>query len=326
MADSESREHPAVQRAREVKEASATQLMAYPNVNGVGVGYKVVAGRRTDVIAVRVYVAKKLPKAALRPEEILPENLQGVPVDVIEATFHIHQGEDNRTLHNPLVGGVSVGNFILGGSGTLAVSVFDNVTKEDMILSNWHVLCGRFDCAIGEEIIQPGTGGEDTGTSSDVVAHLYRAALTDQVDAAIASLTGDRFLLKEILGLGSVTDVGVPQLGMQVKKSGRTTGLTTGTIVDISADVQIGGYPDGVHTFHNQIHIQNGGMVSRPGDSGSLWIDDANRAIALNFAGTSDGSIATANRFSVVMETLNIDLAVGITQQDFIAATADLLL
>jgi hypothetical protein len=57
------------------------------------------------------------------------------------------------------------------------------------------------------------------------------------------------------------------------------------------------------------IVIQNGDMVSRPGDSGSLWIDDANRAIALNFAGTSDGSIATANRFSVVMDTLNIDLA-----------------
>src|SRR5260370_37279484 len=90
------------------------------------------------------------------------------------------------------------------------------------------------------------------------MARLYRAALTDQVDAAIASLTGDRFLLKEILGLGSVTDVGVPQLGMQVRKSGRTTGLTAGTIFDISADVQIGGYPEVVRHFFNQTPIQKG--------------------------------------------------------------------
>lgn len=326
MADSESREHPAIQKAQEVKNAVASQLMTMPNVTGVGVGYKVVGGRRTDVIAIRVYVAKKLPKAALRPEEVLPESLQGVPVDVIESTFHIHQGEDNQALHNPLVGGISIGNFILGGSGTLTVSVFDNDTKEDMILSNWHVLCGRFDCAVGEEIIQPGTGGGDTGTSADIVARLYRTALTNQVDAALARLTGDRFLLKEVLGLGSVTDVGVPQLGMQVRKSGRTTGLTTATIVDISADIQIDGYPDGTHTFNNQILLQDGDMVSLPGDSGSLWIDDANRAIGLNFAGNQNGTLGIANRFTAVMDALNIDLVEGITQQDFIAASADLLL
>jgi hypothetical protein len=300
--------------------------MTRPNVTGVGVGYKVVGGRLTDVISIRVYVAKKLPKEALRPEELLPESLQGIPVDVIEATFHIHLGEDNRTRHNPLVGGISIGNLTLGGSGTLTVSVFDNVTKEDMILSNWHVLCGRFNCAVGESIIQPGQGGGDTGTSGDIVARLYRTALTDQVDAAIARLTGDRFLLKEILGFGSVTDLGIPQLGMQVRKSGRTTGLTTGKIVDISATVGINGYPDGAHTFHNQIQISDGNQVSRPGDSGSLWIDDSNRAIALNFAGSVDGTLGTANPFSAVLQALNIDLAIGITQQDFIAATDDILL
>jgi len=283
------------------------------------------------VISIRVYVAKKLPKQDLRPEELLPENVEGIPVDVIEATFQIHQdGSDlpiseHQRRRNLLVGGISIGNLLLGGSGTLGASVFDNNSGQHMVLSNWHVLCGRFDCSVGEPIIQPGQGGGDSGGPGDMVARLHRFALTDEVDAAIARLTGHRFLLRQVLGIGAVWKVGTPGLGMPVRKSGRTTGVTVGTITDESADVDVGGYPDGTRTFHNQILIEDGNQISRKGDSGSVWIDDSNRVVGLNFAGSLSGDLGIANPISAVLQALNINLRVGVTMQDFIAVTSSIL-
>ena len=74
-----------VRRVAEVKRAVAGRLRAYPNVNGVGVGFKEVGGVRTDQVAIRVYVDRKLPRAQLADDEILPEEVEGIPVDVIEA-------------------------------------------------------------------------------------------------------------------------------------------------------------------------------------------------------------------------------------------------
>jgi hypothetical protein len=324
MADNIAKEDPILSKALEVKNTIASQLMANPNVTGVGVGYKIVKGKRTEEVCIRVYVRKKLPKQELRPEEILPESIEGIPVDVIESRPELLQGgseppvEEHRRRRYPLVGGISIGNLTLGGLGTLGVSVFDNVSGEDMILSNWHVLCGRPDCAVGEPIIQPGTGGGDSGGSGDLVARLHRFALTDEVDAAIARLTGHRFLLKEVLGLGTISEVGTAELGMLVRKSGRTTGITVGMVTDISADV-LG--------HHNQIVVEADEKIGDRGDSGSIWIDDANRVVGLLFTGeVPSGERMYANPISAVLQALNINLRIGVTMQNFIAVTSNILL
>jgi hypothetical protein len=306
-----------VRRAQELKEANTVRLRAYPNVTGVGVGFKEVGGVRTDTVAVRVYVARKVPVAELASEDVLPREVDGVPVDVIEGRWVVHDVADHRVRHDPMIGGISVGNIVLGGSGTIGGSVFDNRSQEDMILSNWHVLCGRTDCAIGETVVQPGTGGGDTGTAADIVARLHRAALTDEVDCAIARLSGHRFLLRDLLEVGPLGGVAEAVLGAVVRKSGRTTGATTATVTDISADVDVNGYPEGTHSFHHQLIIE-GNNASLPGDSGSLWVDDDNNAIGLNFAG-SDGGQAIANRINTVLTELDINLTRGVTQQALIA-------
>ena len=327
MAEHNEGHKPELKQAHDVKKEFEAELKNKANVTGVGVGYKIINGKRTNQVCVRVYVSKKLPKASLDPGDVVPATINDVPLDVIEARFEVHQDPsvpaDHRLHFNPLLGGISVGNFALGGSGTLGMSVFDNVLAEDMILSNWHVLCGSFMCTPGESIIQPGQGGGDTGGAGDVVATLYRFALTDEVDCAIARLTGDRFLLKEIFGRGTVTEVTSPQLGMRVRKSGRTTGLTSGVITDESANITIGGYPNGDRDFRNQVIIENGSQVSRPGDSGSIWLDDANRAVGLNFAGSGDSGVA--NPMPAVLAALNINLKFGITMHDFVAITNNIL-
>lgn len=323
----ESEKHgPVLKKAHEVKRKNKSRLMNKANVTGVGIGYKIKNGKRTKQVSIRVYVSKKLPKNKLSASDLLPKTIENIPVDVIEAKFEVDQDPsipgNHRLRFNPLLGGISIGNSVLGGSGTLGVSVFDNVLGEDMMLSNWHVLCGRVTCASGEPVIQPGSGGGDV--AGPVVGTLYRAAITNQVDGAIARLSGDRFLLKELFGWGPVSSVAVPALGMRVRKSGRTTGITSGVITDIDADIDFT-YPDGVHrSLQHQVMIENGTQVSRPGDSGSIWIDDSNNAVGLNFA--HSGDMGVANPMPAVLSALNINFRIGITMHDFVAITANTLL
>lgn len=308
-----------VDRARSVKERHADKLKAYPNVVGVGVGHEIVGGKRTDRVCVRVYVRRKLPKSELPPGAVLPDTIDGLPVDVIEDEFWIHQAppvtlEDHRRPHNFLIGGVSIGNLLVGGSGTLGVSVFDNRTGQEMLLSNWHVLCFSDTCQVGEPIIQPGQGGGDVGTANDVVAQLFRSQLSLDVDAAIAQPLGQRPLFKEVLELGVVEASSRAVLGMTVRKSGRTSGLTQGTVADVSADLDVNGYPNGAESFRDQIVIEGVVEVSLPGDSGSVWVDNANQVVGLNFAGSTR---AIANHIDAVLAALDINLGPGMTVLDW---------
>lgn len=74
----------AAQRASAVKQAYQDELLSKANVVGVGVGFRTVGGQRTDDIALVVMVTQKLPRAQLDPRDILPREIEGIPVDVQE--------------------------------------------------------------------------------------------------------------------------------------------------------------------------------------------------------------------------------------------------
>jgi len=80
MEDQEAR----TQRALAVKEAVEADLLSRPNVVGVGVGTKRKGGQETGQVALIVMVDRKIPAAQLAPEETIPAEIQGVPVDVVE--------------------------------------------------------------------------------------------------------------------------------------------------------------------------------------------------------------------------------------------------
>ena len=62
------------------------------NVHAVGIGRKVVEGKTTRELSVRLYVVQKLAKSLLPPRDLLPETIDGVPVDVIEFESGISDG------------------------------------------------------------------------------------------------------------------------------------------------------------------------------------------------------------------------------------------
>jgi len=58
--------------------------MSRANVVGVGVGLRARAGRRVREVAIVVMVRQKVPRAMLAEADVLPRQIDGVPVDVVE--------------------------------------------------------------------------------------------------------------------------------------------------------------------------------------------------------------------------------------------------
>lgn len=185
-------------------------------------------------------------------------------------------------------------------SGTLGALVTNGTNH--YILSNNHVLARTGMAAPGEDISQPGL--VDSNCAPDtIVADFTAAAILgpSNVDAAVAQLrTGAMDPTGSILDIGPISNVvQAPALGLAVKKSGRTTGLTSSTVTSIDTDVRVQ-FQRGCHkgrkfwvTFNDQVIIGGSGF-SAGGDSGALIVTDTACAqpVALLFAGSRTSTIA----------------------------------
>jgi len=58
--------------------------MGKANVVGVGIGLRSRGGERTGEVVLVVMVNRKVPQAHLAPADIIPSEIDGVPVDVQE--------------------------------------------------------------------------------------------------------------------------------------------------------------------------------------------------------------------------------------------------
>jgi hypothetical protein len=71
-------------RIKSVKAAHEHSLMAKANVVGVGIGYRATASVRTRQLAIIVMVKKKVSRLKLSPDDLIPESIEDIPVDVQE--------------------------------------------------------------------------------------------------------------------------------------------------------------------------------------------------------------------------------------------------
>ncbi len=72
------------ERASQVKSHYSEMLLGKPNVVGIGIGLREKAGEYSDEIALVVFVTKKLPSAEIDPADLIPAEIEGVPIDVQE--------------------------------------------------------------------------------------------------------------------------------------------------------------------------------------------------------------------------------------------------
>jgi hypothetical protein len=71
-----------IDRVRAVREAHEAELLDKANVVGVGIGARERHGRPTGELAIVVSVTRKLPARELDPDDVVPQELDGVPVDI----------------------------------------------------------------------------------------------------------------------------------------------------------------------------------------------------------------------------------------------------
>jgi hypothetical protein len=123
------------------------------------------------------------------------------------------------------------------------------------------------------------------------------------VDAALGRPLNPDDVTDDILEIGPIQGTARGELGMALKKSGRTTGFTTGEIqqVDVTASVQYG--PGQIARFTDQLLA---GAMSQGGDSGSAVLNDDNRLVGLLFAGSENTTIV--NRIEHVFSALGVTL------------------
>ncbi len=315
------------------------QLLEQSNVIAVGAGYKVTGGQKTSNLGIVCSVTKKVAPSQLSSKDLVPPTLDGVLTDVIE-TGVIRALQSPTEKHRPAPGGVSIGHRDIT-AGTLGCLVKKNARL--VILSNNHVLANSNAAEIGDPVLQPGPhdGGRypeehiadleqfvplqfsglpsecpiATGIAgflnriADLLGSSVRLQAIDRqqkenlVDAAIARPLNPEDVKKVILQIGTIQGVAEGTLGMAIKKSGRTTGLTSGEIqqVDVTVNVQ---YGEGkIAQFKDQLMA---GAMSQGGDSGSAVLDESNQLVGLLFAGSDTSTII--NRIQNVFSELGVAL------------------
>ncbi len=303
-------------RLERAKEVALQRLLAIPGVHTVGIGYKRRGGEATGELAVVVFVDKKLARADIDPDWMVPREIQFfmestgqqevVPTDVVERARaveypHIPDGT-LATRARPAAGGRSISLAGVPG-GTLGGWVWDNLNDNIVLLTNNHVLGS----VAGADVVQP-------WKSTAAADHLADVVRTGTLDATIAAPVNSADVLLEVEGLGpAVYEVATATLNMEVEKSGATTEHTIGTV----AYVGLTGHYGSANDF--EVHPTNPpNEFANHGDSGSLIVERTNpsgaswkRVIGLLWGGVPSEGNAYAHQIQDVFANLNLTTLCG---------------
>jgi len=177
------------------------------------------------------------------------------------------------------------------------------ITYDNKILSNAHVIATNPDTGeflnTATPIIQPGS--YDGGTLDDRVGALeayipidfasdaknYADAAIGSIDGGVAASPGEQFYEGGNYWIEGSTEV---SKGDIVRKSGYTTGVTTGEVIHTNASVVVW-YGDRSAYFADQIVVtQDNWSFAAPGDSGSA-VDKDGEFVGLVFAGSESSAV-----------------------------------
>ena len=234
----------------------------------------------------------------------IPDEIEGIPTRVVVSGKVVPYAKPGS---GTLQMGTSTGNDLECASGTLGCVVVKGGV--DYFLSNNHVFARQNAASIGERIDAPGRyDGHPVCSQTPQCANLSQFQAVsfsnnNTVDCAIARpISGLSYTSAEAGGYTPVSTTVAPSVGLAVKKTGRTSKLTHGTIQAINVTIQVQ-YSNGVARFVNQ--IQTPGSFIRSGDSGSLMVTETgNNPVGLCFAGGSGASFA--NPIGSVLQALGV--------------------
>ena len=280
----------------DVLKSAAKSILDLEGIVGIG------SSRSLKIFVESEEYAEAVPTtfAGQPVETIVTGRLKAMPLSISE-----RQGKVR-----PLIGGISVGNEYIT-AGTLGV------VHDGWILTNAHVIAMDMGANFVEQakVIQPGL--YDQGDpEKDVVGYLFGyvpivfndITAENYVDFAVGTTTVDH--VNDVIA-GETEDYQVvltpyePKEGEEVRKTGRTTGTTYGTVESSSSVVKIWYSDEKWAAFHDVI-IVRGSPFMKGGDSGS-FVDKDGKFVGLGFAGnelTGFGVVCKAKHVLYALEQL----------------------
>ncbi|MBN2412285.1 hypothetical protein JXQ31_11385 [candidate division KSB1 bacterium] len=321
-------------------------LLKRANVIGLGIGYKETAGKSTDELSLMVLVREKEELKALSKKDIVPGTIDGVQTDVLKVgkvvAYHSTRERHRPAFPGVSIGhfaayagtfgmvvrdAVTKERLILSNNHILANC--NNAQAGDLILQPAPADGGKpgFDdfarlvrfIKLKYDGAEPDKESEKKCLISEILSALLNivpalfgsgtrfVAVKKQpmndLDAALGRPLNENDISEDIMDIGSVTGITEASAGMQVKKSGRTTGLTSGTVKVINGEMPIDYAGDRKAYFQHQILT---GDMTEPGDSGSILLDQHNRAVGLLCGGSQ--YVSVFNPITVVKQYLNFEI------------------
>lgn len=329
---------------RTVKAAHTAALMARPNVVGVGIGQRITGGVQTGERCLSVLVADKIASEGLAAEAMVPSQLGSVPTDVVEVGaiwstqvptdkfrpapggvsighYQISAGTLGAIVRDRITGDrlILSNNHVLANSNDaqegdpiIQPGGADGGTVANDLIARLERFCvidfgttPGSGCSFASAYAGIGNAiASLLGSSHRVSVFQANPQAVNLVDAAVARPVNDDDVLDEILNIGEISGTAEGVLGMAIRKSGRTTGFTTGNITTVEATVSVNYGTGKVATFENQLVA---GPMSEGGDSGSLIVAaDSQTAVGLLFAGSTQSTIFSP--IQAVLDCLNVDI------------------
>jgi hypothetical protein len=314
-------DHPNVRAVAAVQNTVTTDLIKLPGVLGTAIGLE-----DSGQTALVIYVDQDSP---FRGDIIrgLPPQMRGIEVKVeLTQKFRAFAGKPpgaggggglSHTAKQalPIQLGTSGGwrTDLANGyccGGTLGSLIQANGVQ--YILSNYHVFesdivpgGNGIVATTGNNIIQPGLidVGCNANNALNVATLVKLSSLPgNNVDCSVARVNPG-MVSGAILEIGIISSATVDaSLNQGVKKSGRTTGLSSSKVSGLNATISVAyenecaGAAAFTKTFTGQIVIANSGSkFLNSGDSGSLMVENVTtnpRAVGLLYAGSSTSAIA----------------------------------
>jgi hypothetical protein len=329
---------PLEQRLEQLKEIQARrqhEIMQLPGVNGIGIGRDKNSGELVFLVVVDKHA----------PMPPLPERIEGVPV-VVERHERIMLQEgglgcvpchaDPQPL--PVEMGNSQFTDLLCQACTMGFKACDLDTRRLVFVTNDHCSADATRCEgsapLGTRITSPapfdnfprctlnvGCNGTTCTLGADIGDVSENGTITcgasDTVDASVVD-SDDTLTSNTIRDIGTPSTIpGTVMPGDMVQKSGRTTGLTFGTVGSVNFMFSLSYVCCATVTFVGQILVNADDGCSDPpcvwsqgGDSGSAVLTRADppQIVGLHFAGTPDGSVGIANQIRDVLNRFNLTL------------------
>jgi hypothetical protein len=277
-------------------------------VVGVGIGEQTTASRPTGHRALKVYVEKKFPAAAISLADRLPATFAGLIVDVEEVgvirllAASAPTPLDGRALHPGQLVRIrsrsgrdecvaTLGGFVRSGSRVLGLTTAHGPAES------------------GEAAIQAlaVASHEKEGTLAELERTTALAGRT-VVDGSLWAIHANGSIERPILSVRLPVGIENAGVDMIVHKSGGTSGYTLGRVLSIDVDVRACA-ADRNLLFLHQLVIGAAGDApfAVPGDSGSLIVNCAtSKAVGLLVAGSS--TLAIANHVEDVLDALGVRL------------------